>query len=115
MFPDPSLAAQGLGVSHLLMATGLDAFATLLGRRTEAQVARIDARHELDEVGRGLSRLADQIGAMTRHRYRTDPAALVAWRFARSTGRRHQKQVPALGEGTLPALPPGTGTPKAAS
>jgi len=69
----------------------------------------------LDEVGRGLSRLADQIGAMTRHRYRTDPAALVAWRFARSTGRRHQKPVPAAVESTLPALPPATGTPEAAS
>lgn len=107
------LLRNGLPEGHLArLAAGLDAYAALLVRRQDAVVARIEARNELDELGRDLSRLADQIGAMTRHRYQHDRSALAAWRYVRSTGRRPQK--PEESSPTRAALPPGTGTPEAA-
>jgi hypothetical protein len=107
------LVRPGLPAEHLDgLDAGFQAFAALLNRRDDAAVARIGARSELSQLGRELSRAADQIGAFLRHQYRNDPAALVAWEFARATHGRKKK--PAAAPAALPpqqALPPGASDP----
>jgi hypothetical protein len=106
------LLRHGLPVDHLdQLTSGLEQFVGLLGRRDEVKVARIDAGSQLKQLGRDLVRAADEIGAFNRHRYRKDPAALVAWRHARKLPKSARQAVsqagPQVGNGALPALPPG--------
>jgi hypothetical protein len=107
------LVRRGLPEQHLdELDAGFQAFAALLNRRDDAAVARIGARSELSQLGRELSRVADQIGAFLRHQYRNDPAALVAWEFARATHGRKKKVAAQPANGSAPQAPPlGAGDP----
>jgi len=107
----------GLGLTAELLAgltADLDEFERLLARREEAIQIHVAARRELDVLAGDMSRMVKHLHALNRHRFRTDPAALAAWRRSRllgmpagSTAEPNATGQVTGGSQTPIALPPG--------